>query len=150
MVNQFLTVFSAVLLAGTALFFAFSVAFFLQKRALLRSLRAYFESPDGEKPSQFGEMLDLASMMFANRMIHQFKSSLGGMNSVEAKKEKTEAIQGILGQSPNLAALAQFLPKKYAKSPEILSALLSLLNKKPAGDNGKGTDNPVSSQLYPL
>lgn len=148
--NTFLTVFLAVLLAGSVVFFAFSLAIYHQKRTIMRQFRAFFEAPDEETPSQFAETIDVIGRVIASRLVSQIKSTVMGMNSVDSKNDKREQIAGMTDAMPTLAGLAQLLPKKWARSPEIMATLMSVLGNFKAKGTGNGSSEPSNQTAFKL
>jgi len=142
--NTFLTVFLSVLAAGSVIFFAFSLSFYLQKRYIQNVIRSFIESPDDETPSKFAETIDAVGRVIASRMVQQIKTTVMGMNSVDSKNASREAIEGIKEASPSLAGLASLLPKKWVKNPEIMGVLAGVLGK--IGKPGNGSVPPGVEQ----
>lgn len=126
----------------------FVLMYIFEKRRITGAIRAYFEAPNEETPSHFGETIDGISRLFAARLVAQIKTTVMGMNSVDSKNAKREAVNEAIEGSPSLAGLAQILPKRWVK-PEILALAASLLNKKPKGDNGEEGDKE-QRQLFRL
>lgn len=141
--NTWLTLFSAVLLAGFLVFFAFFLWFQHQKRLVYKIYRAFFHAPDEKTPSQFALMVDYAGHLITNRALKQIQTSVAGMNSVESKAENQEKINAIMGSTPTLAGLSGLLPKKWLKNAAFLQMVAQFLGH---GKSGNGQGEPEEAQ----
>jgi hypothetical protein len=120
----------------------------LVKRRISRKINDFISAPDNETPSPLASLFDSMAYVVAARLVHQIKTTIGGMNSVDAKNARREAVQEAMQANPTLAGLAQFLPKRWLK-PEILQAGAALLSK--VGNRGNGQDsNPVKQGTFNL
>lgn len=147
-----------VVLTGASFLVALLVVYVLlvrymeaQKRALLLTLRAYFESPDAETPSEFSQLTDALCQQHSTKMVAAFKGSFMGMQSVEAKnvqKLEGDIAQDVMAQQhPGLGALLSSFPavsKRLASNPQLTPLVEGLLGKllsKGASPGTKGNDD---------
>ena len=143
-----LTAILAVSLVTCGLLLVFIVA----KRRIMRSVRRFLLSPDENTPSQLAVMVDQVAFVFAQRIVTQVKTTLMGMNSVDSKNEKKEAVAEALKGSPGLAAALNFIPgaRRLMKNPELLSLLVSGLAKAGKGSGNGSGGAPAINPQFPL
>ena len=114
-----------------------------EKRAVIETLRLYFEAPDEQTPSEFARLIDTTADIYSKHMLDRFKTSFMGMQSVESRNEKAlkgEIAQAVIAQeNPLLSSLIASFPalrKRLAKSPELLPLAQSLLGKVKGNPDG--------------
>ena len=131
-------VLTGVLTAGLVLAGLFYIIFTF-KRRLADLITRYLTQPDEKTPSQVAIFVDQMSMIAAQRIVTQVKTTFMGMSSVDYKNSNKEALAAVTGGNPALATLLQLIPgvgRRLAKNPELLSLAGGLLNKS-AGNNHK-------------
>jgi hypothetical protein len=131
----------AALTASILVLAGFFIAFLLIRRRISTLVRDFLTAPNDKTPSPLAQLADTAFFMLSQRLVLQLKTTFMGLNSVDAKKEKAEAAAAILGESPVLGILAQFIPgagKFLSKNP----AAAGIISRALAGpghkrDNGQ-------------
>lgn len=88
-----------------------------QKTALLDLAKAYFESPGDNKPSQFGQFVDLTAQTFASRIMQSARAQLANMSSLNTRQGKSieahaieDGLPGALGAIPGIGKMIQKNP----------------------------------------
>lgn len=141
---------SVVFLGNILLLFFFYRAYNRQKQALLTTLRAYFEAPNAETPSQFAMLTDAIATQAGEKLSYCLKSTFMGAQAGEAKNVKRlegDILQDAMAQnSPVLAAIAQSFPavsERLKGNPALLPLIMKMipgLGVKPEGDNHEQSD----------
>lgn len=147
---------TALITAGSVLIAALVVLVLLvraynhEKRALLETLRLYFEPPDEETPSQFAQLTDAVGQQFSSKLITTLKASFMGMQSVDAKNQarlQGDLVQDLATQkNPMLGALLESFPaiqRRLAKNPSLTPVVEQMIakmtqagkDKQPKGNN---------------
>ena len=144
---MFLPVFLAGLAAGACILAAGLLVLWFQKRQLKALFKAFFEAPDKETPSQFAVTVDACSRVLATRLINQAVATFRGMNGIDNKIAKREAVQEAISSSTVLEGLAGVLPKRWMNNPAVLALASQLFRGK---GNGAGTVKAPDIQEFPL
>ncbi len=118
-----------------------------QKAVFLRAIKAYFESPDADTPSQFALVTDAVGKQFAHSIVSNLKAtSLGvsrGIQKQDLAVEKAVAADMLADVNPLLATAIESMPalkKLVEKKPQLAmaaSAFLKTKGKGQAEDNGQ-------------
>jgi len=161
MVNIVLT---AVLTAVMVGIISLAVVFFMirlyrqEKIRFLQSIRAYFESPGPERPSEFSQVTAAISQQFAASIVSSLKGSFMGMQSVDSRNvqrlENDLANDMLQMNHPLVATLLDQFPavkRRIMKNPELLQtpqvqALISRFTRpaEPRPDDNNHTNNESS------
>ncbi len=129
-----------------------------QKAAVFDSARAYFESPDGNTPSQFASLVEVISGQFSQKLVATLKSTFMGVQSGDHRAERGpvgELAQDMaIQESPVLGSILASFPsvaKRLRKNPELLPFAQSLLGKLKLGakvpDDGTGAPSDYGARL---
>lgn len=151
-----MSIYLAVLFIGACTIFGMLLTgflfYYLVRRQVRRTIQSFFVAPSAEKPSEFAKICDAVSQVFAARLLLQLKTTVMGMNSVEAKRVKGEQLELIKSQAPPLLqGLASVLPAKWAKDPNIMAVAASILGGMGGkGGNGHATEPEVTENLFKL
>jgi len=123
------------ILTGILVVVANFIAVFFAWRLFTRFLRAYLEPQHGQ-PSQLALLFEFLIDRFLEKLNHSMKSSLGGLNSVEARNEKridVDIVKDLAADtSPVLGALISAFPslaKRVANNPSLIPLALKALEK---------------------
>lgn len=123
------------------------------KRAFIRSLQAYFESPNEETPAEFDNIVMKISAIVGQQTAFHLKQAMLGTSSGQARGEKAveRAIKmdQIAARNPTLAAIlgAPALKKLTGGKPWLSDIAVEYIANK-GGDsnlpgNGGARSNPV-------
>jgi len=141
----------AIILGNVALAFIAWRQLNREKRAALDLIRAYFEAPDAETPSEFAKMIDAAALVLAQRLVSSLKGTFMGVQSGARRGE--DALQGdFLGDvatqaNPTLGALLNSFPavkRRLGKNPELIPAAMQLIGKLFPGGSAQGGNGSKS------
>jgi hypothetical protein len=111
-------------------------------------LRAYFEAPDENTPSEFAKLVDAMSVTASRRVVNELKTTFMGMQSGDNRLEKAMEADVIkdmaISQSPLLESLLSMFPtlgRRLSKNPAAMQFLPGLLSKLGVGGGpGGGRD----------
>jgi hypothetical protein len=123
-----------------------------EKAAFMAGLSLYFEK-QGEKPSEFSNIVSMMADEFGVKVAASLKSTFMGVQSGDAKAtQQVEAAMvedGIAGQNPILGMILQSYPalaKKIMKNPALASKAMELLGSPSLSKIGNHTGEPGGSQ----
>lgn len=145
------------ILTGLVVFLGLTLTLWLAKRALINSLRAYFESPNDKTPSEFSQVTSQIAGQFGQQTaLHIKQAILGTVSGNKGGQRAVEAaiVQEQAGQSNPLAGaiLGSSLVKKAIKGNPMLAeyALQFLTAKmsKPTGQPAHRDNGPASLNTY--
>ena len=123
-----------VFLANLAIVFFMARVYQSQKAKLLETLRAYFETPDGQTPSQFASLVECVADTFGHKIMTHAKATFMGTQSVDSKniaRLEGDVVQDMIAQkSPLLSVILSQFPsvaRRVAKNPNLLPLIQSML-----------------------
>lgn len=135
--------------SNLVLAFVFFRRYRQEKTAFLLALRAYFESPNSDTPSEFGRVLVTLSDTMASRIVLHAKTAFMGKASGEVRQQKAIdlaiAKDQAAGDNPLAAAALEaikpnsYLGKLINGNPAIMAMVGKMFSKggTSAPDNGK-------------
>lgn len=142
---------TALLLVNCLLLVISTIAFLKiqsKYRIVESKISGFLTSPDANTPSPLAQTVDAMSQLLARAVIVQAKTSLMGMNSVEAKAEKRQATSEAMARFPALGFLQNLSPglsKSLLKNPALLNLAGQFLQSKVTGQTG--TNQPGNGKV---
>lgn len=110
------------------------------------SFKSFITQPDQDTPSPLAQTVDQASQLIARAIIVQAKTSLMGMSSVEARREKQAAVDEVTQKYPLVGLLKNLSPgisKSLFKNPMLLNLAGQLMSR------GSANGQPQNSTPVP-
>lgn len=132
---------------------AAGVIFYVCKSKLQRYLHTFFESPDKDTPSPFALLTKTISSIFAAEVVQNAKSMFMGVQSVENKNERKDAIEEAAGGNPLISTLLASFPsikKRLMKNSELGGMLLNYASQALNKKNSKPVLNQVGNVKSPF
>ena len=147
----FLSVFLALMLAVSICFIIIKRKFMAIKADAIEIYHDYADSPGEGKPSQVQELIQRVAWTVGHAAAMEIKTTLMGNNSATSRQEAAivddivsdqlevgnPLVSGLLDQSPRLK-------KRLLKNPQLLTALMGLMNKSSA-DGGSSQPASISN-----
>jgi hypothetical protein len=133
------------------LFFLVFRRFEKAKKALIASVKAYFEAPDEQTPSEFAGVVNAVADVFVTKAMASIKGSLMQQASVNSRNMKTleeAAIIDVASQNDFIGTALETFPnlkKIVSKNPNLLNLAIPFISKMqnksaiPVSGNGNGS-----------